>query len=218
MPRGRPEHGRIALGEYEYAGASVPHLRDLFLLQVRKDVPNVLTELGGLDRPLTIAALRAWAARWHLHAPWLLVVAHRTLTTWDEMPSLARVRQWAPNAENGVFVPEPFSITWAPTIETEREFRDRIEQYLVDVRAWAQRLPLAPAPSKPTLTRDLSALVAFQVKGDTLGTVAATYFGASPASRRSEDAARRALRRRYEDAARKALVGLATSLSLTLRK
>ena len=73
---------------------------------------------------------------------------------------------------------------------------------MADVRGWALALGLVKPPQKPMLTRDLGALVQYQVKGDDLDAVADEFFGGAD----------------KEDIARKALKSLAKLIGLTLRK
>jgi hypothetical protein len=206
MPKGRAEDARIGLGEYEYPGSSVDELRARFLMQVQLDVPQALEALRTLDG--SEQALDAWAAHWHLRDAWIVDVARRTLQEWRRWPALATHLQWADVIQTGELVPEPPAAPrWLPTVQTEQEFRASVEEYILKVRTGATAQGLTASPVKPNFLRDVRALVDYQVKGRTRGTVAAEWFGAKGANKR-----------RATDAARKALASLATKIGLTLRK
>jgi hypothetical protein len=146
----------------------------------------------------------AWAASWSLEDSWIVDTAVRTLNDWAALPNLSKARQWASSVDRGELLLEPPlpSITWLPTIQTEREFRDRVEQYIRGVRHWAADQTLIPTTVKANLARDLHALVEFQVKGDDLTMIARSHFGATEC----------------EDEARRALSSLARFIGLTLRE
>jgi hypothetical protein len=173
----------------------------LFLRRISIDAPNVVRALSITNADDRSVA--AWAAGWGLADDWMIDVARRTLAFWRELPAAGKHLQWAPSDTAGRFVPEPTPIVWEPTIETEREFRERIERYIADVRRWAEdEIGLVKTPAKPQLNRDLGALVRYQVKNQPLTTIAREVFG-------GED---------REDTARKAIASVANLIDLTLRK
>jgi hypothetical protein len=203
------EHARIAPGECGN-DSSAGIVRDLFLIRVRTDVPAVLGSLWALHQrrrelySVNRADVSAWAASWSLQDSWIVDTAVRTLNDWAALPNLSKARQWASSVDRGELLLEPPlpSITWLPTIQTEREFRDRVEQYIRGVRHWAADQTLIPTTVKANLARDLHALVEFQVKGDDLTMIARSHFGATEC----------------EDEARRALSSLARFIGLTLRE
>ena len=148
-------------------------------------------------------ALLAWAAEWHLQDEWILDVARRTLHGWHAHPAIAKGLHWTSAIQTGELVPEPSAIRWEPTLESAAEFLSRVQnEYVPNVRRWANAMGLVGTPQKPKLTRDLSALVQYHVKGDDLDAVADEFFGGDD----------------KEDAARKAITTLANLMGLTLRK
>jgi hypothetical protein len=201
MPKGHTDDAKIGPGEYEHAGSSVGDLRDRFLFIVRRDTPQVMEALRKLDG--SESALLAWAADWHLQDAWIMDVARRTLLDWRAHPAIAKGLHWARANQAGELVPEPPAVRWEPTLESAAEFLSRVQnEYVPNVRRWATAMGLVGTPQKPKLTRDLSALVQYHVKGDDLDAVADEFFG--------DDG--------NEDTARKAITNLAKLMGLTLRK
>lgn len=202
MPKGYTEDARIGPGEYQYVGSSTGALRDRFLFVVRRDTPQVMEALRALDG--SESALNAWAAHWRLQDPWILDAARRTLDHWRAYPAVAKHLHWDMNSaiQKGELVPEPAAVRWEPTLESATDFHSRVHEYMTNVRHWANAMGLVATPQKPKLTRDLSALVQYHVKGDDLDAVADEFFGGDD----------------KEDAARKAITNLANLIGLTLRK
>src|SRR5678810_12172 len=141
MPKGRSDGAKVGAGEYEYDDASVGILRSLFLLRIAVDVPDAVADLETLlerGRPDSLGlgieeseeGLGQWALRYHLGDEWVRDVARRTLLEWREDPVLRRHKRWADIIQRGEFVPQPAEpLRWAPTIETEAQFRVRVEEY-----------------------------------------------------------------------------------------
>lgn len=192
---------KLGRGDYEHSGSSlVEELRERFLNQIRLDMPHVLGALRTTDG--TELSLLAWAAEWHLQDQWILEVARRTFKAWRDHPETAAPMHWAGAVVSGEWIPEPAAIRWEPTLENAEEFIARARHlYVPEVRRWANSLGLTNMPQKKKLTRDLSALVQYQVKGDDLDAVADEFF-------ESDD---------REEIARRALTSIAGALGLTLR-
>jgi hypothetical protein len=201
MPKGNAENTRIGPGDHDQPGSSTADLRNRFLFAIRHDAPYVMEALQKLDG--SEPALLAWATEWHLQDTWVMDVARRTLQDWRDHPAIAESMQWASAVQSGEWEPEPPAIAWQPTLESAVEFLHRAEHvYVPAVRRWANTIGLVGAPQKPKLTRDLSALVQYHVKGDDLDAVADDLFGGDD----------------KEDAARKAITHLANQLGLALRQ
>lgn len=200
MPKGREHVIKIGPGECEHPAASVGEIRTRFLIQIRLDAPYVLEGLRTLDG--SEPALRGWAADWHLQEEWIIDVARRTLHDWRTRPAIAEGLHWASAVQTGEWVPEPPAVRWEPTLESAAAFLSRVQhEYVPNVRRWANTMGLVGTPQKPKLTRDLSALVQYHVKGDDLDAVADEFFGGDE----------------KEETARKALAHLARLIGLTLR-
>lgn len=203
MPKGHTEDARIGGGEYEHPGSSVEDVRDRFLIQIRLDTPHVLEALRSLDG--SEEALRSWTAEWHLTDDWIVEVARRTLNDWRAHPAVASGLHWSSVIQSGELVPEPPAIRWEPTLESAAEFLSRAKNdYVPNVRRWANSIGLVGTPQKPKLTRDLGALVQYHVKGDDLAAVADEFFGGDDL--------------KEQNTAWKALTTLADLIGLTLRK
>jgi len=204
MPKGRTDDAKIGPGEYEHAGSSVGDVRTRFLTQIRLDAPYVLEELRALDG--SESALLAWAVNRHLQNEWIIDIARRTLDEWRAHPALAKHLYWASAIQMGEAVPEPAAIRWEPTLESAAAFLSRVQnEYIPNVRHWANSIGLVGTPQKPKLTRDLSALVQYQIKGDDLDAVADDWFsGDDPLQQ--------------QNTAFKALTSLANLIGLRLRK
>lgn len=116
--------------------------RRAFLLAVETACPHVLADLAeaGPD------GVEAWAARWHLAAPWVLAHAREALALWHKSPE-QRGRSWAsvaPPAARWGGVPEELdhvARTWAahgwrPLLERRAAARDRLR---ADFERWVER-------------------------------------------------------------------------------
>jgi hypothetical protein len=205
MSKGHTDHAKVGSGEYEYPGSSVELLRAHFLLHIRRDVPAVLDALQHVDG--SPAAILDWQIRWNLQTPynddpWIRDIAQRTLDLWREYPALVKHRQWNIMV-GGELVPEPAPIQWEPTQETQAAFLHRVKHvYVPEVQRWAASLGLVETLQKPNLSRDMGALVRYQVKRHPLDVVTEAYFGHNAS----------------EDTARKAITNLANLIVLALRK
>jgi hypothetical protein len=177
MPKGKPARRSLAgLGDYQARGSDddVIEIRDLFLRTIADEAPEVLDALA---TDATDDDIDAWADRFHIRAEWLVAAMRRTVRGWRLHPAVRRSGWQSGAVLAGALVseaPVPAPV-WLPTLETEQEFRLRVDAYILAVRTWAGAA-LAPVAVKRKLDRDLRAFVKRQCCAWDVAAIADEYF------------------------------------------
>lgn len=192
MPKGKARGAGLGLGDFQHPGAHVGGLRTVFTSALAASCSDVVGELSEANTPEQVTA---WAERHHIDTPWVIDLALRTVKAWATSNSERMHQILADPVTVGEFVPEPEPIEpWTPTIETEAEFRSRVETHISSVKEWARVIGLVPNVSRRALQRDVDAFVAYQVREWDIDAVMEEYFEGL-----SDDAARKALRQIADD-------------------
>ena len=165
----KPQYPEKRIGWKDHPFQNDDDVRDLarahFLQAVQACEPAVLGSLAALPNAQR-ASIDAWAARWHLTAPWCLGYARGTLELWTHFPQ-ARGRFWGDDeTRQARFVPdterpvghalkEPEHFVWLARFQVQghpfmqiaerAERRRTVELAIKRLAAWIE-LPLRSSP------------------------------------------------------------------------
>jgi hypothetical protein len=190
MKRPIPRRPQTTIGgEMRHADYPNVQARWIFLAIMEEEYPACVEELRVMAGNLSTIpeATRAeqvderlvpWCERWHVDRwGWLAQHAHHSIERWARYPDLASMVSWGDLACS---VRNPYPLEgWTPSVETERQFRRRIDAYVVDVVARERESGAEPVTPRrgPDPTRHLRWLVLHLIGGMTLADISERFGG-----------------------------------------